>query len=170
MAKQESSWHVRRRYRDFLCQRALIENWTHFVTLNFHRRWCSGESRVALAKWAHSVCHHMFRRVAHRPPPPRRGLYFFAYKEFTQTADPHWHLLVETQAPRADRFARLAVSKWRSIVPSGTADVQEIGSTMADRQRVAAYVTKAADTEVAIEDFCISTEFDLPPYCGATRD
>gem|GEM_PF-4414111 len=110
----------------------------------------------------------MFRRNAARPGPGHRALYFLAFKEFTKSGDPHWHLLVDCNGRGATQLERLADKKWKSIVKSGTSDVQAIGATHADVQRVAEYVTKAVHLSMALDDFCISTEFGLPDFCGVT--
>lgn len=168
MAETTLSRRMRREYQDFLRSRARQEPWTHFITLNFHKQWDSSEAKKALSKWAHSVCYHLFRRHAARPQAGERALYFFAFKEFTDSNDPHWHLLAQVNGSGATRLTSVGSSKWKSIVPSATSDIQVIGRTELDRQRLTAYVSKAADLEHALNDFCISTELGLPSYCGRT--
>lgn len=157
---------LRKPYSDFLLKRALQESWSHFVTLNFHRAWDAREANRALSKWAHSMDYHMFRRQAARPSPPHRALYFFAFKEFTGRDDPHWHLLLNVAGAGSARLAGLGHRKWRGIVQSGTSDVQPIGDTAADHERVCAYATKCAHHDRSLDDFCTSLDFGLPSYCN----
>ena len=157
--------HLHKPYSDFFVERALQETWSHFVTLNFHRPWDSCEAYRALSKWAHSMAYHMFRRQAARPAPPQRALYFFAFKEFTGSDDPHWHLLLNVAGRGSVKFVELAQRKWRGIVQSGTSDVQLIADTPADHERVCAYATKCIHHDRSLDDFCTSREFGLPRYC-----
>lgn len=158
--------HLRKPYSDFFLNLVLQGTWSHFTTLNFHRAWDACEANRALSKWAHSMDHHMFRRKAARPSPPYRALYFVAFKEFTYREDPHWHLLLNVDGSGANKFPELAQRKWRVIVKSGTSDVQRIGRTATDHERVCAYATKCAHHDRSLDDFCTSLDFGLPTYCN----
>ena len=137
---------------------------SHFVTLGFHADKTPAEAQAALRLWSLDVISRIFRSAVFVEMPLADLFSFVALPEFTKAGHPHYHLVLWLHPHRHAWFARCAGRLWRSIVPSGTSDVQLIGATDLDRVKVVTYATKHASRPFSCDHFVTSNMLYLPEF------
>lgn len=140
----------------------LTEECSHFVTLNFHRRYSDAAAQQKLRLWSLDIIARLFHSSTFATSSLHDIFRFIAFVEYTMKDEPHLHLLLFVDPARAVRFEIIASRFWQAIVPSGTCDVQRITQTPADLQRVASYATKQTNRASSNESFITSNMLDLP--------
>lgn len=136
------------------------QEFTHFVTLNYHRRYSDREARRRLRLWCKNLLSRLMRPKAYRFLKPSSVLFFVAFPEDTRNDEPHFHLLARVAREFADYFQQIAERLWENCVLSGTAKVLPIGPTEHDMKEVVSYTTKHAHRLFSVEGFVLSTEFE----------
>lgn len=139
-----------------------INEHSHFVTLNFHRRYSDAAAQQKLRLWSLDVIARLFRSPTFAQSSLHDIFRFIAFFEDTMNDEPHLHLLLYVDPARAVRFELIASRFWQAIVPSGTCDVQQITQTTADLHRVISYATKQTNRAISNESFITSKMLDLP--------
>jgi hypothetical protein len=94
---------------------------------------------------------------------------FTAMPELTLRGDPHFHLLVWVDPRCAAYFERIAAKLWKAIVPTATADVQQLKQTEGDYRTVIDYATKLSHLPRFSSAFVHSRMLDLPLLCHAPK-
>jgi hypothetical protein len=138
------------------------DEYSHFVTLNFHRQYSDVAAQQKLRLWSLDMIARLFRSPTFATSSLHDIFRFIAFFEDTMKDEPHLHLLLNVDPDRAVRFELIASRLWQAIVPSGTCDVQLIKQTSADLQRVISYATKQTNRPISYESFITSNMLDLP--------
>lgn len=136
---------------------------THFVTLNLYRKHSPERAKHFVRLWFKNVLARLMRPAGLRARLPKDVLFFFAFPEDTLHDSPHFHLLTRVTPECFDYFEKLGCRLWINCVPSGTCDVQRIGSTQKDRDDVISYATKNVHRDYSRTGYFTSTEFDDAP-------
>jgi hypothetical protein len=132
-------------------------NFTHWVTLNFHQQYSTATAKLRLQKWFMDLNSRLFSSNSMNDTPTKEIFFFFAFPENTMKSEPHFHLLVFIRQDRKEYFERLAASFWKRIVPSGTAHIMPINSTEQDMAKVIDYATKHCNKAYSHDEFLTST-------------
>lgn len=132
-------------------------SFTHWVTLNFHRKYAQTTAIQRLQLWFMNLNSRFFRAKCFSSMQTTDLFDFFAFPEDTLKEEPHFHLLVNLHHDCHDKFERLAQDAWKRILPSGTCDVQRIKDSTEDRERVISYATKQSNRRLSYEDFILSS-------------
>jgi hypothetical protein len=99
----------------------------------------------------------VFRTQRFKSLAPEDRFIFYCYPEFTLHYEPHFHLLCFVHEERRKHFDRTGARLWHRLVPSGTADLQRIQDSQADRETVIDYTTKIANRAASHDSFIVST-------------
>ena len=142
---------------------------SHFVTLNFHRPYSSASTTQKLRLWTINVLTRLFSTAEFAGVSPDAVFRFTAFAEKTWSQNPHLHLLVYVEPSRLNYFDKIAATMWKTVVPSGTADVQRIAKTPEDLERVINYATKETHLAASNAAFLTSNMLDLPEMCRPLR-
>lgn len=142
---------------------------THFVTLNFHRKHTPERAKRFVQLWFKNVRDRLMKPACFRGRAPSEVLFFFAFPEDTLHDEPHFHLLTRVALESADYFERLASRLWTNCVSSGTCDVQPIRDADSDHAQAISYATKNVHRHFSSSAYFPSTEFEdtsAPAQCG----
>ncbi|MCK8483758.1 hypothetical protein MUY21_06880 [Aliiroseovarius sp. S2029] len=155
-------------------EREAVREWlnrmwfTHFITLTSNNQMFTRHDMAArLRAWDARVNRNLVgpkwqKRVDER-------IYWIAFPEKADV-NPHWHLLLQLLPEQIEEdedrqgvcdwsFEDDVKHIWTRLVPSGTVDVQRIGSGMCRRDGAARYVTKSLGFEPNLESFVMSREY-----------
>lgn len=135
-------------------------SFTHWVTLNFHRKYSEKTAKQRLQLWFMNLNSRLFRAKRFSSMLTTDLFDFFAFPEETLKEEPHFHLLVNLHHDCHDKFERLAQDAWKRILPSGTCDVQRIKDSTEDRERVISYATKQSNRRLSYADFILSSSLN----------
>lgn len=133
---------------------------THFVTLNLNRKHTPDRAKRLVKLWYKNVLCRLMKRTCLQLRAPRDVLFFFAFPEDTLQDRPHFHLLVRVTPDRAEYFDRIAAKLWINCSAAGSCDIQRIGPTEEDRERLIFYVTKNTHRYFSSMEYFPSTEFE----------
>lgn len=152
-----NSIQLREILRKWLCA---DYEFTHFVTLNFHRKHTPERAKRFVRLWFKNVQDRLMKPARFRGRAPSEVFFFFAFPEDTLHDEPHFHLLTRVAPESTDYFERLASRLWTNCVSSGTCDVQPILDADSDRAKVVSYATKNVHRHFSSSAYFPSTEFE----------
>ena len=164
--------HARVTERGLIMQSALRKmiadtSHSHWVTLNFHADYPMKQAEKRLRMWSLDVISRLFHSKKFSDVPIERLFHFTAFPEYTKTGHLHYHLPTWIHENRRDWFSKVAAPLWKKTLPTGTADIQQIGQEIDDLNRIATYTTKHASRPFSYENFITSNMLELPTTEGA---
>lgn len=134
----------RQRTREALLEFGLSRDRTHWVTLNCHRVTTIETALQRLKRWRVEMLRRLHGRYFYRLPHGDRFEFFGSY-ELTKAGEPHFHLVCSVPLPRTERFERVAVDRWKAIVPSGTCHIVPVDALPDSPRRILGYALKFLD-------------------------
>lgn len=147
----------------------LEQSHSHWVTLNFHARYKPDVTQKKLRLWSLNLLDRLFAHRKFIDVPTADVFRFTAMPEVSLKGGPHFHMLVWVDPRCSAYFERIAARLWKSIVPSSTADIQQLKQTEADYQVVITYATKNSYLPRFSSAFVHSSMLDLPLLCHAPK-
>ena len=118
----------------------------HDLTLNFHADYRPEAAVSRLTKWFQQVLQRLFGRRCYQLPRERL-IEFVAFPELSLAGYPHFHCAARIPGSHVEYFQRIAGSRWKAFVPTGTLHLQPIQQTEEDYERLFSYVTKSASAD-----------------------
>lgn len=135
---------------------------THFLTLNFHAAYSERSAFKPLRQWNLNVRSRLFRSRKFENSPRDELFCFTVFPEYAPSSGHlHYHGLAYVTEERRDWFVKCAPSLWKSIVPTGTCDVQALAAAK-DVSCVAHYITKLAERPFSYNGFIVSRMLHTP--------
>jgi len=131
-------------YRDQLIALGVNLRPTHWVTLNLHRDATLEYAGRALKRWRVEILRRLLGRRFFELPTTAL-IEFMGCPEHSLAGHPHFHLVCRVPEQITPDFDRLAISRWKDIVPSGTCHIELIDHQPDSVQRIMSYATKRLD-------------------------
>lgn len=132
------------RYRQSFMDFARRGRFTHWLTLNTHRDCSISTATQRLKRWRVEVMRHVHGYRFYEKPQDEL-FWYLGCPELSLAGHPHFHLAVSVPEQAVKKFEVKAPYRWLDLMPSGTCDLQVIGSADADQRRVLGYAAKWLD-------------------------
>lgn len=135
------------------------QHFTWSVTANFNRDTSKHTGYKKLKDWHGMVDQEIYGRNYYKKHRDSRT-FFVAIPEYGGLSEHlHYHILATMPLWAEERFEKTAEPTWKTLVKCGSLDVQRIGETDADHERVIGYDLKDIWKDSNHEDIILSTQF-----------
>jgi hypothetical protein len=130
-----------------------------WITANFNRETTKEQGFKKLREWHGRIDRALHGRCFYKKKKDER-LFFIACPETGGYSEClHYHILAKMPECSEEEFKLIAEPTWLQLVTCGSLDVQEIGDTKADQEKVIGYGLKEVWVGSNYENFIISTQF-----------
>lgn len=130
-----------------------------WLTANFNRETTKEQGSKKLREWQSRIDRALHGRYYYKKKKDDR-LFFIACPETGgYSGCLHYHIFAQMPERSEEKFKLIAEPTWLQLVKSGSLDVQEIGDSKTDQEKVIGYGLKEIWFDSNYENFIISTQF-----------
>lgn len=130
-----------------------------WLTANFNRETTKEQGFKKLREWQSRIDRALHGRFYYKKKKDDR-LFFIACPETGgYSGCLHYHIFAQMPERSEEEFKLIAEPTWLQLVKCGSLDVQEIGDTKADQEKVIGYGLKEVWVGSNYENIILSTQF-----------
>lgn len=132
-------------------------NW--WITANFNRDTTKDQGFRKLREWHSRIDRELHGRYFYKKKKDERVFFIACPEVGGYSGRLHYHIFAQMPEYSEEEFKLIAEPTWLQLVKCGSLDVQEIGDTKADQEKVIGYGLKEVWFGSNYENIILSTQF-----------